>query len=104
MSSLVQSLEARGLARIAKDIEAAAMPAVFLIPGDPSEDPCSRLGGRPNLPVELDWPIWQGEALPFVGQFDLAVIPQIEELCLPRQGSLFPFYEGGSRMGLQPRV
>lgn len=71
------------------------MPAVFLIPGVPSEDPCSRLGGRPNLPSELNWPEWRGEALPFVAQLDLAAIPQIEGLCLPSHGALFFFYEGG---------
>jgi hypothetical protein len=95
MPSLAQSLEASGLARIAKDIEALAMPAIFLIPGDPSESPCSRLGGHPNLPSEFDWPIWQGEALPFVAQLDLAAIPQIDGLRLPRYGSLFFFYQGG---------
>ena len=79
------------------------MPAVFLIPGDPSEGPCSRFGGRPNLPSELEWPIWQGEALPFVGQLDLAAIPQIEGLCLPSHGSLFFFYEGGMQAwGFKP--
>src|SRR5438128_471334 len=103
MPSLVQSLEASGLARIAKDIVAAARPTVFLIPGTPSEDPCSRLGGRPNLPSELDWPKWQDQALPFVAQLDLAAIPQIEGLCLPRHGSLFFFYEGGLRAwGFRP--
>ena len=103
MPSLAESLEARGLARIAKDIESVAMPAVFLIPGDPSESPCSRLGGRPNLPSDLDWPIWQGAALPFVAQLDLGAIPKIEGLCLPRHGSLFFFYEGGLRAwGFRP--
>jgi hypothetical protein len=95
MESLAQSLEVNGLGRIAKDIEAAAMPSVFLVPGEPSEDPCSRLGGRPNLPADLAWPSWQGEPLPFVAQLDLAGIPQVEGLSLPCEGSLFFFYEGG---------
>src|ERR1019366_10712311 len=103
MPSLAQSLEDSGLARIAKDIETLAIPAVFLIPGVPSEDSCSRIGGRPNLPSELDWPIWHGEALPFVAQLDLTAIPEIEGLYLPRHGSLFFFYEGGLRAwGFKP--
>ncbi len=103
MPSLAESLESSGLARIAKDIEAVALPTVFLIPGEQSEGPCSRLGGRPNLPAGLDWPTWQGGPLPFVAQLDLANIPQTKELYLPRHGSLFFFYEGGSRAwGFKP--
>jgi uncharacterized protein YwqG len=88
-------LTTHGLARIADSIEAAARPFVLLTSGEKSEDPCSRLGGKPNLPEEVSWPAWRDHALPFVAQLDLITIPQGHGLSLPPDGSLYFFYEGG---------
>jgi len=53
----------------------------------------SRLGGRPNLPKDIPLPVWQGQPLSFIAQFDLADLPAACGLALPRSGSLFFFYD-----------
>src|SRR5262249_16379383 len=53
----------------------------------------NRLGGRPNLPPEIAWPLWENEPLAFIAQLDLATLPSLG-LALPRTGTLFFFYEG----------
>jgi uncharacterized protein YwqG len=57
------------------------------------------LGGRPNFPKELGWPVWENTPLPFVAQLDLSAIPTIESLPLPAAGSLYFFFEGGDNAG-----
>ncbi len=96
-------LEARGLARVAGSVAAAAKPSVLLISTQESEETCSRLGGRPNLPEQLDWPEWRGLPLPFIAQLDLAEILSGEDLGLPPSGSLYFFYEGGETWGFDPK-
>jgi uncharacterized protein YwqG len=95
VSSIRELLTQHGLSRIADQIEAAAKPSIYLTSGEESEDPTSRLGGRPNLPKQMKWPVWKRAPLPFVAQLDLAEIPKIEGLPLPSSGSLHFFYEGG---------
>lgn len=95
VESIRELLIRNGLSRIAPDVEAAALPSVFLTATEPSEGPCCRLGGRPNLPPDLGWPAWRGRPLSFVSQLDLTAIAQADALGLPQQGSLYFFYEGG---------
>src|SRR4051794_27709717 len=103
MKSIPELLTANGLGHISAQIEAAALPSIYLHSGEPTESPCSRLGGRPNLPPEVLWPIWNGISLPFIGQLNLAAIPPVEGLPLPAQGSLFFFYAGiDHAAGLDP--
>lgn len=83
MESISGLLAKRGLTRIAKQVGASAKPSLLLTVQGKSADPCNRLGGHPNLPDEVSWPMWQGKPLPFVAQFF--------------------FYEGGQRAwGFKP--
>lgn len=94
MASLRELLTTYGLAKIADVVEAAAKPSLLLVSGKESADAYSRLGGEPNLPSQVQWPIWQGHTLPFVAQLDLAAIPKSHGLDLPLNGSLYFFYGG----------
>jgi uncharacterized protein YwqG len=70
-------------------------PSVRLVTGEASVQPVSRLGGRPNLPEEILWPVRaSGQPLSFIAQLDLAALPTIEDFALPEAGSLFFFYDG----------
>jgi len=95
MQSLRKMLTTRNLGRIADQIESAARKSVRLLPGRRSADAASRLGGRPNLPRHFKWPTWREEPLAFVAQLDLATLPRIAALSLPRTGALLFFWEGG---------
>lgn len=59
----------------------------------------SHLGGLPELPAGVEWPIWNGAPLAFLAQIDLAAAPKEDwPAWLPRDGKLFFFYdaEGGA--------
>src|SRR5688572_7468822 len=63
----------------------------------------SRVGGLPDLPASVEWPVGidrkgkpAGHAR-FVAQFDLAEIPPLNDLPLPRQGHLWFFTRGWAK-------
>ena len=87
MSEIRQQLKELGLERLASAIQAQSRPSLRLTAGKPSAQPVSRLGGRPNLPKDIPWPVWQEEQpLSFTAQLDLATLPRVRGLPLPRTG------------------
>jgi len=95
MPDIPEQLEAKGLGRIAGAIETAVKPSLWLATRAESENAVSRLGGRPNLPGEFDWPLWRQQPLAFLAQLNLAALPAVDGLLLPREGALFFFQEAG---------
>jgi len=93
MSELEQRLTDAGLARVATKLALLGRETVRLTATQFEEEPTSRLGGRPNLAADVTWPEWGEEPLPFVAQLDLAAIPEIKGLDLPRAGALY-FFSG----------
>jgi hypothetical protein len=70
------------------------LKSIRLNPGKRSAQAVTRLGGRPNLPKEIPWPVREdGQPLSFVAQLDLSALPEIRNLPLPKVGSLFFFYD-----------
>ena len=65
----------------------------------------SRIGGQPDLPPEFEWPRFDGLALSFMAQFDLATVAaQPSVLPLPKQGNLAFFYDSEQRTwGFDPK-
>ncbi len=54
----------------------------------------SRLGGLPDLPPGIQWPVWQGKPQSFVAQINLSELSEFSERhLLPPQGWLFFFYD-----------
>ena len=94
MASVRKLLIENGLGRIAAQAEAAVKYSAELSIGKPGEGNTHRLGGRPNLPPTLEWPMWRDSPLAFVAQIELSQLPVIEGLDLPRSGSLYFFSEG----------
>ena len=98
MITIRQQLEEIGLSRMAAAIQAHSRPSLRLTAGKRSAQPVSRLGGRPNLPEGVRWPVWQGgQPLSFIAQLDLAALPRIKGLPLPRSGSLYFFYDADAQ-------
>ncbi len=64
----------------------------------------SRLGGEPDLPADVPWPVWQGLQLEFLGQIDLADISfPGSEAILPDDGLLLFFFDAdGTATGSTP--
>lgn len=94
MNPIRQLLQEVGLDRLAAAIESRSQPSLHLIAGKRGSQSVGRLGGRPNMPKEVKWPTWlDGQPLSFVAQFDLAILPKLQELPLPGKGSLFFFYD-----------
>jgi uncharacterized protein YwqG len=102
MDSIRELLVENGLGRVAAQIAAGVKHSVELAPGKPGEGSTHRLGGRPNLPPAVEWPVWRGCPLGFVAQLELSEVPPIEGLDLPGSGSLCFFSEGGKVWGFQP--
>ncbi|MEW5685324.1 MAG: YwqG family protein [Pseudomonadota bacterium] len=70
-----------------------ARPALRIVEGEPSS--FSKLGGVPDLPIDLEWPEGDGAPLLFVGQIDLAEMQKQTALdWLPREGKFYAFYDG----------
>lgn len=58
----------------------------------------SRFGGCPDVPLDFQWPMFGGEPLTFLAQFDLS---QVSDPSLPRNGWLLIFYDvAGQPWGL----
>ena len=87
--------EDKALSRISDRIESIAKKLIRMSTVKPSATGGSRLGGRPNLPKEWEWPTWREEPLAFVAQLDLATLQPMSDLPLPRTGALSFFFEGG---------
>lgn len=53
----------------------------------------SKIGGRPDLPPHLNWPVIEDLGpLPFIAQINLAELPEVTHPSLPRAGILYFFY------------
>lgn len=91
-------------ADIDTQLDAQAMPAVYLQrcwPGEAPTGTVSRLGGLPSLPAGLNWPRdpKQGAPLHFLAQIDCAELPETEGLPdLPDEGVLFFFGDISAEM------
>ena len=90
-------LEKYGLSKYA-DILSCCTPAVRLIPSTTEDSELaigsSKIGGRPDMPPEAEWPIWKKAPLSFLLQInfkDISIFPEAEEI--PKEGLLLFFYE-----------
>jgi uncharacterized protein YwqG len=95
-------LVAAGLERHADAIVALVEPSLRLVP-DARDDPqlpvgASKLGGRPDLPRELEWPSFGGVPQSFLAQIDLAAVHRLPGADrLPAAGLLSFFYDSEQR-------
>jgi len=89
-------IEENGLGILAREIQAAAKPAILLVPTRqtaPPTLPFSRLGGLPQLPESLEWPTHEDRALTFLAQIQLSELGGLLEAFpeCPRHGRLYFF-------------
>lgn len=96
------------LSRVAGSLSAMLQPAIRLQTFSCNEDELplgsSRIGGRPDLPDDVMWPIWKDEPLAFLAQINLSDLSKFSfASVLPREGWLYFFYDANqSTWGFDP--
>ncbi|HEX6798786.1 MAG TPA: YwqG family protein [Ktedonobacterales bacterium] len=90
------------LERLAEEIDRRMLPGIRLqaqvVSGDVLPLGSSKLGGQPDLPPGIDWPVWKGTPLAFLGQFRLPELSEFDvDGSLPGDGLLYFFYEAESQ-------
>lgn len=70
-----------------------------------NRDVRSKVGGLPNLPTAIPWPMWKGKPLAFICQIDVEETPEKEGVDDPlKTGMLFFFYDQEqSTWGFDPK-
>ncbi|HVF06055.1 MAG TPA: YwqG family protein [Frankiaceae bacterium] len=72
-------------------------PALELVAAGPDDAVVARLGGRPALPDDVAWPVWEGHGpLAYVGELHCARVPAgALDVTLPPDGRLLFFHYDG---------
>ncbi len=97
-AGIFSALEGVGLRAVADEVARAAQPSIRLIDQPPTVSALPigtcRLGGLPDLPPEMPWPVWKGVPMSFVCQLNLAEFAYLDlEHVLPAAGVLWFFYD-----------
>lgn len=107
--SIMKMLEIMGLHRIIKILNESAGSCLEFRSIPTCEDALavgtSKVGGDPDLPTSIQWPMWKKRYLDFLLQLNLVEMPQ-DLRCdlLPKSGRLYFFYDMRSRAwGFDPR-
>jgi uncharacterized protein YwqG len=87
-----------GLASVSQDLAALAQPSIRLLStpaaGAELAVGASRLGGQPDLPAGVAWPLLRGAPMAFIAQIALAALgPYDVQRALPPAGMLWFFYD-----------
>jgi uncharacterized protein YwqG len=90
---LIAKLKQASLGRIATGIADLSRPSFHLQTTKISDEDISigtsKLGGLPDLPTDCPWPMLDEKPLSFVGQINLAQLPQP---CVAPQEGLLSFF------------
>jgi Uncharacterized protein conserved in bacteria len=98
MNPIQLQMNQNGLERVSGKIMANLRNAVSLRTGTTMEDQLepgrSKIGGRPDLPAGVEWPVFNAKHLSFIAQLNLTEIaPHDTEQLLPATGTLYFFYD-----------
>ena len=70
-----------------------AKVAVQMMKVSKKERAFSKLGGKPNLGKDFEWPTYQEKPMAFIGQIALSEVPPAKDTMLPEKGFLYIFYD-----------
>ncbi len=91
-----------GFQEFANPILQATAPRILCLSHDDSrasgETGNTKIGGFPDLPVDLAWPTSRGGHLPFISQVNFSQLPTIPGSELPVSGRLYFFYLCAERL------
>jgi len=97
-SNVIELIQSSGLLRIENDLKSLDKETVRLWTTVELEDNISicdsKLGGRPDLPKTLNWPVYEDRHLHFIAQLNLNhITAQGGSLELPEKGLISFFYD-----------
>jgi hypothetical protein len=89
-----------------EEIRQSARPALQLVARDDAAEQdghaISKLGGRPDLPADFEWPVFHDEPLDFLAQIRLDEVAALDpSLGLPETGLLSFFYSAEQPWGIK---
>ncbi|MFK2825363.1 YwqG family protein [Bacillus sp. B190/17] len=94
--NLTSLIEKHGLAHVQDDIIASVYKCITVTPKRSASLPpgISKFGGAPDLPEEMEYPVYKNIPLNFIGQVNLTELAALafEENQLPKEGMLYFFY------------
>lgn len=95
---MIELIEENGLNRIKGNLKKMFKPSIRMKATKVEERNIglghSKLGGRPDLPVHLDWPEHEGKPLYFIAQLNMEEIKSYDFDCiLPERGIIYFFYD-----------
>jgi len=91
-----------GLPQLTKSIDLLSQPSIRLYT-TPVEEAAfsvgtSRIGGAPDLPAGMNWPVWKGKPQSFIAQIRLDDVHQYDTNgLLPPHGMLWFFYDASQQ-------
>lgn len=96
--NILKLVRSSGLTRIEHDLISLASETILLKTSKPESEEeiplChSKIGGRPDLPWDFDWPYYQGVPLHFIAQINCEHMPKLDNSLLPETGMLSFFYD-----------
>ncbi|WP_281886607.1 YwqG family protein [Paenibacillus sp. YYML68] len=95
--SVIQLVQSSGLNRIESLLISLTLESIRLWTDVEREEiipiGSSKLGGKPDLPINHEWPQNQGGFLQFIAQINLGQIASLETTMLPSEGLLSFFYD-----------
>ncbi|MEO1620876.1 MAG: YwqG family protein [Cyanobacteria bacterium J06632_3] len=100
---LISLISKYGLSQHQAQILSSAKPAIYIrldqaAQGDVGQ---SRIGGTPDLPPSMGWPMSRGHYLCFIAQINLAQLPRCSDSPFPPQGMLYLFVDEGENAAEQ---
>jgi uncharacterized protein YwqG len=107
--SLDALIAKHGLTAYAEQIRALAKPAIRLETRPVEEDTlpigATKIGGLPDLPAGVAWPMWKGLPQALIAQINLRDVAEYDiEKALPQTGMLYFFYDiAQSTWGFDPK-
>ncbi|MCT2593076.1 DUF1963 domain-containing protein [Streptomyces sp. N2-109] len=105
MDKTAEALHALARAHLPADVAerwtGLLRPGIRLTAAAGSDPVAARLGGSPELPETMEWPVWEGHGpLSFVGSIDCAELPSgALDPAMPSRGTLEFFYFDGQLDG-----
>ena len=105
-SEFMQAVRSSILSKYEDQLSALCRNAICIeydFSGDEPEVGRSRIGGLPDLPIDVKWPEWQNVPLAFIAQFRMSDLTEDDtDNMLPSKGMLYFFYDVEQPWGYNP--
>lgn len=108
-TEIVKEMNSKGLKRVSESISKNIRNAIKLNTQKADEEAISigetKIGGKPDVPIDFVWPQWNSRYLSFIAQINLDEAAQYDlEKLLPSTGIIYFFYDSNQETwGFDPK-